>query len=545
MVMNAWKYGMGLLGFLMPLCGLFGQGTSLFFNTYGSSNGGEVVEAVIQAADGGLVMVGTSDSYSPGGDEDLLMLKTDVNGNVLWAKTYGGSDDDMGLDVKETPDGGLIVVGWTKSFGASRYDCWILKTDAGGNVQWQKRIGGNRDDQAWSVAVDGNAYVVAAGTASFGAGKTDLWLMKLDAAGNILWQKTYGTAGDDAPPGDYDEYVARALVDADGHYLISSTTDGAGHGGDDIYLAKLNPSDGSIIWQYAYGDSEDESSWAFAVDPAGGYYLPGNFTDPATYEADLWVVHVDTAGAIQWQKTFGIASKWDEALNVAALADGSALLAAYFEENSNDWRSSALMVDHNGQLKWARQYRFGNLDWMNAAYPMADGALAMVGVTTNTQTWDEDITLFKTDTAGDIPNCNAISAFSPVMTATATTRQAISLTVNTPTASFHNTNATVANVTPGKVNRCAGVMASVGPSPLAATVQVYPNPTGGRVTIQWTAPHPRVMMICRNALGQEVARTFRRHATSADFSIPGPPGLYFLELYYDDGTAAVLPLVKQ
>ena len=178
----------GIIFLIITKSFLYGQNT-LFFSIYGSSKGDEEMESLIQTSDSGLLVVGTSDSYSSNNDLDLMLLKTDINGNVLWSKTYGGTSDDMAVDVKETADNGFIVAGWTQSFGAAGYDFWILKTDVNGNPQWQKRIGGSSEDQAWSVAVDNDAYFVVGGTNSYGAGLTDLWAIKLDTTGNILWQK--------------------------------------------------------------------------------------------------------------------------------------------------------------------------------------------------------------------------------------------------------------------------------------------------------------------------------------------------------------------
>ena len=539
------KKVLSIIGIFWALtnAGLYAQ-NNFYFNTYGSTSGDEEMEAVIGTRDSGLLIAGASNSFSTGGDEDLLMLKTDSLGNLQWAKVYGGAASDMATDVRETSDGGLIVVGWTQSFGAAGYDFWVLKTDNMGNVQWQNRYGGNGNDQAWSVAVDNNAYFVVGGTDSYGAGLTDLWALKLDLNGNIIWQKTYGSAGDDAPPGLYAEYVAKGLIDQNGNYLIAGMTDGIGHGATDIYLAKLDPANGNIIWQYAYGDVDEESFWAFTASPTGGYYLPGNRVDPVTFEADLWVVYVDTTGAIQWQKTFGIPGKWDEALNATALSDGSVILAAYFEDNAANWTASALKADKNGNFLWANQYKAGDLDWTNAVSPMPDNSLVFVGVTTNTSTWDEDLTLFRTNSDGAILGCNVISALNLTVAGTNTTRQSINLTVTATTVSPVGTSSTPANVSVTNTGTCAVVLATEKPTPEANDILIYPNPTKGAIEVRFAARQTEVTGVVKNNLGQVISRKVWRYTDAVTLRINAPMGVYILELVNGKGEKTIVKIIK-
>ncbi len=536
-------YLLGIL-FLITTKGFLCAQNTLFFSTYGSTNGDEEMEALIQTGDSGLLIAGISDAFSTNGDGDLMMLKTDINGTIQWSKTYGGTSDDMATDVKETSDGGFIVAGWTQSFGAVGYDFWVLKTDSIGNVIWEKRFGGNGDEQAWSISIDSNAYFVVGGTNSFGAGLTDLWAIKLDLNGNIIWQKTYGSSGDDAPPGSYNEYVAKGLIDQNGDYLISGISDGVGHGATDMYLVKLNPLNGSIIWQYAYGDTDEESSWSFVESPTGGYYLPGNTVNPNTYEGDLWVVFVDTSGAIQWQKTFGINSKWDEALNATVLPDGSIVLASYLEQSSSDWIASAIKVDLSGNFLWANQYKTGHLDWTNAVYPLNDSTLAFIGVTTDTTTWDEDLTLFRTNASGNISNCNVITTISPTISTTTTNPQNINLSINNTAVTPQNTTASVINVTLVQNNICSELISSVNSKLNINNATLYPNPTQGNIVVKFNAMQSKVTTVLRNQLGQEIDRKTWLNTESINLTITGSNGIYFLELFDDDGNIMTVKILK-
>jgi hypothetical protein len=126
-------------------------------------------------------------TYSFGaGSYDIFLIKTDANGNIIWAKTYGGGGNDWAYSVQQTSDGGYIVAGWTWSFGAGYDDIFLIKTDANGNIIWAKTYGGTNYDDAFSVQqTSDGGYIVAGGTESFGAGRSDIFLIKTDANGNI------------------------------------------------------------------------------------------------------------------------------------------------------------------------------------------------------------------------------------------------------------------------------------------------------------------------------------------------------------------------
>ncbi|RLG24448.1 hypothetical protein DRN85_07675, partial [Methanosarcinales archaeon] len=136
-------------------------------------------ESVQQTTDDGYVVMGYTGSYGAG-LSDVWILKTNANGEEIWNKTYGGSSDDWGASVKQTPDDGYIITGSTKSYGIGNSDVWLIKTDSNGNEQWNETFGGSSDDWGNSVqqTTDGG-YVIAGRTASYGAGSYDFWLIKV------------------------------------------------------------------------------------------------------------------------------------------------------------------------------------------------------------------------------------------------------------------------------------------------------------------------------------------------------------------------------
>jgi hypothetical protein len=158
---------------------LDGQGNVVWQKT---SSLGEA-HAIIPTSDGGYVVAG--ETYHSAGRHDVWVLKLDGQGNVQWQKNYGGTDDDWAYAIAPTSDGGYVVAGRTKSFGAGRMDVWVLKLDGQGNVQWQKTYGGKGDDEARAIApTSDGGYVVAGYTRSFGGGY-EVWVLKLEVDGTM------------------------------------------------------------------------------------------------------------------------------------------------------------------------------------------------------------------------------------------------------------------------------------------------------------------------------------------------------------------------
>jgi len=144
----------------------------------------EVGNSVVQTLDGGYAILGESNSFG-GGDDDVYLIKTDTDGDLLWGKVYGGSGDDYGFDLKQTADSGFIIVGETNSFGMGATDVYLIRTDANGDTIWTRTFGGTGSDYGESVdqTTDGG-FIITGGTNSFGAGFDDVYMIKTDADGN-------------------------------------------------------------------------------------------------------------------------------------------------------------------------------------------------------------------------------------------------------------------------------------------------------------------------------------------------------------------------
>jgi hypothetical protein len=217
----------------------------------------------IPTSDGGFIAVGYTYSFGAG-DVDVFVVKTDAGGDTLWMRAYGGTSLDYGHGVCETGGGAFVVAGYTMSYGAGREDVYLLKLDAAGDTLWVRTYGGSGLDEARAVCFTSDGYILVAGQSeSFGSGPSDVYLLKVDSYGDTVWTRAIGGADS-----DWAEDVCEM---ADGCYGLSGTT-GSFNNSRDAYAAKVDPL-GNILWQFNYGDfddyREDYGTRAFALADTG------------------------------------------------------------------------------------------------------------------------------------------------------------------------------------------------------------------------------------------------------------------------------------
>ncbi len=266
-------------------------------NAYGAS-GTEYAYSIQQTNDDGYIIAGSTTSYGTGG-EDALIIKLNSNGSIQTAAIYGdeASGIDTIYDIKQTSDGGYIVAGRTNSYGAGNYDYWVLKLNSAGGSDWQETYGGSASDIAYSIQqTSDGGYIIAGVSYSFGVENGDVWVLKLNNAGIIQWQKAYGgTAIDRA-------YSIKQT--ADGGYIIAGDTQSFGAGAFDAWVIKINSS-GDIQWQRAYGGEYGDSANAIQQTDDGSYILGASTYSYGNGQSDVWVLKLTSNGSILWQKTYG------------------------------------------------------------------------------------------------------------------------------------------------------------------------------------------------------------------------------------------------
>ena len=300
-------------------------GKQLWQKTYGGK-GDEVGYSVQQTSDGGYVIAGWTTSFGPGG-YDVYLVKTDASGTQLWQKTYGGTGDEEGCSVQQTSDGGYIIVGYTTPLGSGGSYIYLVKTDASGTQLWQKTYGGTSEEFGFSVQQTSDGGYIIVGSLSKIAGysnlsdvgNSDVYILKTDASGNQIWQRTFGGAGSDAG------FSIRQT--SDGGYIIAGRTNSFGIGRNDVYLVKTDAS-GNQIWQRTYGGKGDDVGYSVQQTSDGGYIVAGYTNSFGAGGYDVYLVKTDASGNQIWQRTFGGAGN-DEGWSVQQTSDGGYIVAGY------------------------------------------------------------------------------------------------------------------------------------------------------------------------------------------------------------------------
>jgi hypothetical protein len=277
---------------------LYGQ--ELWNKIYGGL-GWETERQIQKTLDGGFIIIGDTTSFSANGTEDIWLLKIDGSGEEEWNVTFGGDQGDTGYGVQQTWDKGFILVGQTWSFSKTHdlADVWLIKTDELGNELWNKTYGGEDGDGGFAVVqTDDGGYAVAGDTLSYGDGWADIWLIKTDAFGHEQWNTTYAFSENE---------VAWSLQQTqDSGFVLTGFTGESTDIYGDILLMKTNDL-GDLLWMKTYGGPAGETAYSVEQTLNGGYILTGTTYSFASgrSDRDLWLLKTDGLGNLIWDKTFG------------------------------------------------------------------------------------------------------------------------------------------------------------------------------------------------------------------------------------------------
>ena len=358
--------------------------------------GGTVFEYgndIQQASDGGYIMAGFATSANGDltlnhGGRDFWVVKTDAARTIQWQVSLGGSNDDAASMVKQTIDGGFIVCGTTSSidgdvtgYHGGGSDYWIVKLSSTGTVLWKKTIGGTGDDMATSVDVEPTQTFLIAGLTSSNDGDVsgnhgnfDVFVVRLDNNGNIIYQQCFGGTGSDADP--------RIKGTFDGGYMfVASTSSNDGdvsgnHGAYDYWLVRVNIQN-NITLNRTYGGLVDDMPFDVIQTMDGGYAIAGsaNSNDGNVTGhhgnmgiSDWWIVKLNSNGSIQWQQSYG-GSSVDVAHAILQTADGGYVVAGYVQSNDGDVTSlhgsQPGDIDGGPDMWIVRTNGYGTLLWQN------------------------------------------------------------------------------------------------------------------------------------------------------------------------------------
>ncbi len=306
------------------------SGNLIWGKTFGTSVADDNATGLVLTSGNGCVVAGST--YNAGRQFDAWIFELDASGNLLWQQTYGGADSEYANSVAAVPGGGYIIAGTTRSFGSGQDDIWIVRIDNTGNLLWQKTYGGIEIDQGSRIALTSDGgFIVTGMTGSFGAGGNDAWILKLNSTGGIDWQTACGGAGTD--------WTVDIAENTDG-YIAAGYSSSFGSGVSDAWVLKLDLT-GHVVWQKAYGGTNND--YAASIEPAfGGYLMACRTTSFGSGGTDGWLVKLDGTGGIDWQQTYGGKNN-DFAAFVTPTSDGGSAVAGYTQSFSRGFIDGWIM----------------------------------------------------------------------------------------------------------------------------------------------------------------------------------------------------------
>lgn len=330
---------------------------------------------------------------------------------IEWLKTFGGSAGDRSFSVRQTNDGGYVLAGESESTdgdasaGKGMSDVWIIKLNALGTIEWKRRYGGSRSDGAHCIrqTLDGG-YIVAGysdsndGDSKSTKGSRDAWILKLSKLGIIEWQKTIG--------GSKDDEILSIEQNTDGSYIAAGWSESSNgdipinRGNADAWVMKFNPT-GTLAWQYTYGGTNADFAESIVPTLDGGYIFAGHtYSQNGDITAnhglyDYWAVKIRSYGTLEWQKTYGGTGN-EYAKSIRQLADSSYIVAGYSDSKNGDLTVNQgstdawlLKLSPVGMIQWQSSFGGSGSDYATSILPTVDGGFAMCGYTYSN---DGDIT---------------------------------------------------------------------------------------------------------------------------------------------------------
>ncbi|HXS36687.1 MAG TPA: T9SS type A sorting domain-containing protein [Flavipsychrobacter sp.] len=423
-----------LIAFIFSATTLNAQAPALNWEkTYGGTFG-DIGNCIQTTANNGYIIAGLTASsdkdvtgfHGGAGDAWVINLK---DSNIVWEEALGGSGSDVALSIAATTDGGYIMAGSTNSTDgdvsglhspiSGTDDMWIVKLSSTGAIIWQKCLGGSNNEEAYSIIqTSDGGYIVAGQTNSTdgdvtglhgsAGGSLDIWVVKLDDTGGIMWQKCYGGSNGE---------VANSIVQTtDGGYIIAgstNSTDGdvtGNHSGttSDYWVVKIN-STGNITWEKCFGGTDGDQANSIVQTTDGGYIVAGstNSTDGDVTGnhgvSDTWIVKTNDTGAISWERCYG-GTGADFANSIQQTSDGGYIVAGTTTSLDGDVHGNHGNYDYwviklmpNDSLEWQKCLGGSFTDQANSIIQNSDGSYAVTGFT---ESVDGEVTGYHDSTFG-------------------------------------------------------------------------------------------------------------------------------------------------
>ena len=312
---------------------------------------------------------------------------------LQWAEAFGGPAKDWAYAMTGTYDGGLCTAGRTASQGAGLEDVWIVRVDGDGKLLWEKTFGGAAIDRGRAIVeTPDRGLVIAGATESKGAGEFDVWVIKVNAAGELLWDQRFGGIATD--------WASSVVVTSDGGLAIGAYTQVDADTPYDFWVIKLN-SAGALLWQRRFGGAATDWSNAITETADKSLVVVGHTESKGAGKADFWVLKLGADGEPLWDRTFG-GPRTDYASAVTATRDGGVIVGGMTQsQGAGGFDIRVFKLDPSGEVVWDQTFGGENDDWVRAIVETQDGGHALAGYTMSKGAGLSDVWLLKLAANGE------------------------------------------------------------------------------------------------------------------------------------------------
>jgi uncharacterized delta-60 repeat protein len=347
----------------------------------------DIAYGVTAAEKGSVIVVGQCRSYGKGRD-DILVMKIDRNGKTLWKKTFGRKRKDIAYAVTRTADGNYVAVGESRSFSKlGDPDVYVVKFDTNGNLIWENTFGGKMRDFAKSVVATGDGGVLIAGSSeSFGDDYLDAYILKVNKNGKEEWAKVLG--------GERDDIANSIALTADGGFVIAGVTQSYGYQSKDYYIVRFDKH-AKQRWTKVYGEESEDIAKGVVATKDGGCVVTGSTKSYGSKRNDVMVIKVASNGKLIWQRLFGYKEKeWMNA--ITKTEDGGFMMAGLTDSfGHGEFDFYVMQLDRDGHSIWSPVYGGEDDDIAHALTRTTDGDYVVVGSTKSYGKGKEDYFIVK------------------------------------------------------------------------------------------------------------------------------------------------------
>jgi hypothetical protein len=337
-------------------------------------------------------LAGMTESTGLGG-VDVYMLLTDKNGRIKSQNTYGGKGDDRAFTAVKSSDKGYMLAGYTTSYGAGNTDVYLVKTGPTGKYVSAKVFGGKGFDEARGICADGTGgYIIAGNSNSFGNGDYDAYVIRVDSEGNCVWAKTFGGTGN--------ERIHSVTPAGKNMFLVAGSSNSKNNKLHDCYVLFVDLN-GRLTGEYYYGGEFADSAYSAVMTNDGNFVLA---CEKGSKEsgADILIIKIDSVGKVIWEKTYG-GVLGDYPAEIIETKDGGLAVAAVTESRGSGMSDILIMkTDKDGSLLWDKVLGGKEDEYAGGIAEDSDAGLVCAGWTRSYGTGDYDMYLIKTDKNGTI-----------------------------------------------------------------------------------------------------------------------------------------------